>query len=349
MSSSNLTLIIDGNWLLMSRLAILDKRFSDDKELNKNLKLLMVRSIGVVLRTFPDIDNVIFVSDGGSWRNQVPVPEFLKSHNIEYKGTRVKSEEVNWELLFENFNEFQSVLVSESGITVCHENMIEGDDWCYYWSKLLNDQNTNVLIWSSDRDLTQLVTVKDNGCFTAWWNSKIGIIEEDSENSEIDFLFNPYKDKNNQILSNLEDKSTKVTKINPKKILLDKIIRGDISDNVKPILLRKTKNASRYFKVSAKDIDYSLDIWNEKAVDEYVSRIYNLRNYRGKEIFSLKDNLDHFRYNRRLVALDLRNYPEDIKAVLERYQDYSKSASIREAESKLNAEANDMENVLENL
>ena len=38
MPKSKLTLIVDGNWLLMSRLSVLNNRFVDELELNQELK-----------------------------------------------------------------------------------------------------------------------------------------------------------------------------------------------------------------------------------------------------------------------------------------------------------------------
>jgi len=95
MPKSKLTLIVDGNWLLMSRLSVLNNRYVDEFELNQELKLMLIKSINVVLRTFTDIDNVIFVADGGSWRNSIEIPDYLykektsEDQSVEYKGNRV--------------------------------------------------------------------------------------------------------------------------------------------------------------------------------------------------------------------------------------------------------------------
>ena len=63
MEKSKLTLIVDGNWLLMSRWSVMNGRFQDDEEMCREIQSMMVKSINVVLRTFPSIDNIIFVSD----------------------------------------------------------------------------------------------------------------------------------------------------------------------------------------------------------------------------------------------------------------------------------------------
>ena len=99
MAKSKLTLIVDGNWLLMSRLRVLENRYLDDYELCHELQLMMIKSINVVLRTFPSIDNIIFVADGGSWRNNIEIPSCLHHEiagkDVEYKGNREKSEDIN--------------------------------------------------------------------------------------------------------------------------------------------------------------------------------------------------------------------------------------------------------------
>ena len=119
---SKLSLIIDGNWLLMSRLSVLNNRYADEYELIQELKLLMIKSMRSVLRTFPSIDNIIFIADGGSWRNKIEIPACLhhdsNGDTVEYKGTRTKSDDFNWDLLFASYEEFMALLGS-TGITVC--------------------------------------------------------------------------------------------------------------------------------------------------------------------------------------------------------------------------------------
>ena len=202
MPKSKLTLIIDGNWLMMSRLPVLNGRYADDKTLIQEVKLLMIKSINVVLRTFPMVDNIMFVSDGGSWRKDEPVPSYMKDDtgsDIEYKGNRVQSDEFDWDMIFAEFNNFIEELKS-NGVSAFHENGIEGDDWCWYWSRKLNEQGTNVIIWTKDRDITQLVSSDKNGCFTVVWNKDNGVfMKEDSDLTN--FLLNPFFQRNETILN----------------------------------------------------------------------------------------------------------------------------------------------------
>ena len=79
------TLLVDGNWLLCSRFAVIGKGFEMDMpehiklQSQKELHELMAKSITIVLNRFACIDNVVLVTDGGSWRKQLPVPQQLQN------------------------------------------------------------------------------------------------------------------------------------------------------------------------------------------------------------------------------------------------------------------------------
>ena len=84
MKKNKCTLIIDGNWLLLSRFSVIGRGFEQDmpeqaKEHAKNeLHELMAKSISIVLNRFSIIDNIVLVTDGGSWRKQLPIPKAIE-------------------------------------------------------------------------------------------------------------------------------------------------------------------------------------------------------------------------------------------------------------------------------
>jgi len=350
MPKSKLTLIVDGNWLLMSRLAVLNNKYVDDYDLNQELKLMLIKSINVVLRNFNIIDNVIFVADAGSWRNSLEIPKYLYKDNedrsVEYKGNRIKSDDINWDLLFESYGSFISTLKA-CGITACQEQGIEGDDWCYHWSTYLNSQGTNCIIWSKDNDLKQLVKINKNKCFTAWWNVDNGLFLEDYTEDDFNFLFNTEFNENEIILEKLISKAKTVSKINPKEIVIDKIIRGDAGDNIYPIILRKSKTSDRLFKVYKKDIDYTLDYNNDEEIKKYIDYVLSLKNYYGRVDESSENILDHFKYNRKLVVLEKESYPEDVLKIFDNYHEYNVSKNMGEVESQIRAESNKLKGILD--
>lgn len=347
LKKSKCTLIIDGNWLLMSRLSVLNNRYKDDRELCQDLKLLMLKSIGVVLKTFPVIDNIVFVSDGGSWRNKIEVPSFLAADNIEYKGNREKSPDINWELIFSEFESFVAVL-SQTGITCSRHQYIEGDDWCWFWSTKLNNENTNCIIWTKDKDLTQLVRTNEDGCFTVWWNKDSGLVMNDRQEEDMNFLFNHKFNQNEDVLNRLYQGCKKITKINPNEIVVDKVIRGDLGDNIIPIIFRNSKTTQdKKFRVSVKDLDSKLDIHSDNAIYEYIHNLLNSKNYIDRVDKSEEDIIEHFKYNVKLVELSEKNYPEHIMEIFNSVEENNVSSDISIAENLILANTNKITNILD--
>lgn len=329
MSKSKLTLIVDGNWLLMSRFSVLTDKYANENELANELKLLMGKSISIVLNTFPLIDNIIFVSDGGSWRGDVERPSFLQA---EYKGNRELDDSINWDVIFGAYADFMNTLQA-SGITVCKESGVEGDDWCWHWSNKLNSEGTNCMIWSRDKDLTQLVKRDGDGCFTVCWNKDSGVTELDINEEDMDFFFNMNYSDNDLILKDIETKSISTNKINPKSVVVDKIFRGDSGDNVFPAVLRKAKaeGSDKKFRISVKDMDYDLDIDDDNAVEGYVDSILEAKLYKDRVEHTKSQILEHIRYNKKLVYLNRDSYPQEILDILSQYSEYNLSNRLSDA------------------
>lgn len=355
---SKLTLLIDGNWLLMSRFAVLSNQYSDE-ELCKQLQLLMLKSINLVLRTFPEIDNIIFVSDGGSWRGDIEIPQFIYDEvgdqPVTYKGQRHLSDEFNWTLIFQYYEELINEL-EKNNITTCKAKNIEGDDWCWYWSRKLNKEGTNCIIWSMDKDLNQLVNInKDDGIFTVCWDSKTGLkcpkIINNNENP-LDFFFNDLnKEYNNRIFQSICDKCTKINEIEPKEIIINKIIRGDAGDNIFPIILKKSNkiDSIKKFRVSQKDLDFNIDLNNDEDIKGYIHNILTSKKYLNKVNKSEENIFEHFKYNYKLIVLDKKNYPKDILENMNSYSAYYINKDIQPVLSYYMANINNIQNILENI
>ena len=316
-------LIIDGNWLLMSRFFSNHDEFlkelPDDmlEDAKNNLKEFLAQSIvGQINKMENLVDNIILVCDGGSWRNKVEKPEFLKDE--EYKGTRVREEDIAWDYVFKALEELKESF-DELGITATKEYGIEGDDWVWYWTKKLNDANENCIIWSTDGDLKQLICKNNNGTWTVHFNEQYGLtLPEEFNNEDLDnFLMNMgNSDTIIEVLSSLSQKPTKY--INPDDVVMEKIMCGDSGDNVKP-LLRVTSGARTY--------KYTPKMWNElkekleiRSLREFFERqteiLDSLVTNPPKKFNSVEriyDNLlEHFLYNERLVYLNAAQYPQEI-------------------------------------
>jgi 5'-3' exonuclease len=289
------------------------------EEASKDLRDMMAKSINIILNRFKEIDNVVVISDGGSWRKQLPIPDQLQ--NVKYKGNREdeKTTDVAWDYIYKALSGLCS-RCREMGITTSTQNNIEGDDWAWYWSRRLNSQGVNCIIWTSDKDLMQLVQNK-NGVFTAWYNDKSGMIFHESiqdknpQDDDLDFFMQPIVLKN-PLIDKLCSRSTQSSYINPNTIITSKVICGDSGDNIKSVV-RILKN-NRCYGVSERDwsnISGELsvvtiqDLINKKQ--EVAESIFNLKKFRGHPITveGIKEMID---YNIKLVWLNEDVIPDTI-------------------------------------
>ena len=173
------TLIIDMNWLLISRASVMLKQFAIDnpepalQAAQETLRGRLAEGIVTVLNRLTGVDNIIMIADGGSWRKHLEAPQVIK--DVVYKGNRVKKEETDWSRIFHTLNGFMEHAKS-LGITCSQGYDIEGDDWAWYWSTRLNNEGINCIIWTSDNDLKQLVRYDgEKNVFTGWYNHKSGL------------------------------------------------------------------------------------------------------------------------------------------------------------------------------
>lgn len=347
---SKLTLIVDGNWLLMSRFSIINmnNKGRDINDIMKETCLLMIKSINIAIKTFPSIDNVIFVSDGGSWRNNVSIPDFLIQDHISYKGNRVKSDEINWEVVFKKFNEFTDLL-TQNGIMTSKSHGIEGDDWCWYWSNRLNNvEKTNCIIWSRDKDLTQLVSRNSDGFFTVCWTKDSGLVLPKINDDDTSFLLNAWYCDNDKILNEVISCAGDKSEIKGNRVIVDKIIRGDAGDNIIPIIYRNAKSSDKKYRVGQKDIPENLNVYSDNDIVTYIDNLLESKSYKGKVSKSRDAIIEHFKYNRMLVTLDKRNYPKDILNKFEEEDliDITKSIDLTNVENILQAKQVDLTSIL---
>lgn len=350
MNKSKLTLLIDGNWLLMSRLSAITNSYIDDNELCKNLQLLMIQSIKKVLKKFQLIDNIIFCSDGGSWRNDLDIPEVVKDDDgniIKYKGNREKPANINWELVFKAYEIFITQL-KQYGINTYKEHAIEGDDLLWWWSRKLNNEGTNCIIWTKDNDLKQLINIDNNKCFTVWWNDNNGMFVEDFNEDDLDFLFNNEYNENDIIFKKISS-NIQLTKFNKNHIIVDKIIRGDKSDNIEPVLYKQSPKSSRKFRISDKDIDYDIDWKNNSMVYDFFDQLLKSKKYSKNVNKSLENIIEHYNYNRQLVALDKDYYPKEILELLENldYKVPDDLSGIYNIENNIRSDINNLNGIID--
>lgn len=320
--NNKLTLLVDGNWLLISRASVLMNNFNKNlpeiakQQSQVELEDLLAKSICVTLSRIPAIDNIIIMADGGSWRKQLLVPKQLEG--TTYKGNRSLDNDIEWTYIYKALNNLVEK-AKEEGITVAQYNNIEGDDWIWYWSRRLNSEGVNCLIWSSDNDLKQLIQVDNNtNSFTAWYNDRNGIWLPESikeSGDEMDFFMNPIY--YSQTLESIKNNVPKQNYIKPDDIIMSKIICGDAGDNILPIF--RYQKGERIYRITEKDwlliknglsqIDNINDFIQHSS--RIIQSIVNHKKFKpyNPDISKLSEMIE---YNTKLVWLNENTIPDTI-------------------------------------
>lgn len=317
MNINKCTLIIDGNWLLMSRASTLMKDFSkayDEKSLENskhNLVELLAQSINKIIGFFSsEIDNIILVQDGGSWRKKLSLPKLYTTDT--YKGTRILTDDIAWDYIWDA-GELLARKFDEFNITCCKQTEIEGDDWCWFWSTYLNNQNINAVIWSTDNDLKQLVRYHPvNNSWTIWYNSINGVFVPKNTLSEVDMFFEI--NNNATLLESILKKCTKKTIIDGQDVIMLKTICGDAGDNIKPLV--RVENNNRALKVSEKEWLAVKSELNIQDLDDFkrnkiciIQKIKDIKRL-SKNTDKIEDLIEMFDFNMRVVMLEESVYPD---------------------------------------
>ena len=310
-----MVLVVDGNWLMMSRMYSFEKNMRKDtpdpikNRAGDDFKSLLARSIVNMLYKFP-ITNIVVVADGGSWRKELPIPTQLQG---TYKGTRNKDTDTDWNFIYKTFETF----LDHAGekVTVSRQRGVEGDDWAWYWSRRINAGGDSCMIWSSDQDLQQLIQV-DGNVFTCWYNDRAGLfLPVDMYDDGLEAFMSIGKPDATLLLQCCKQ----VTYLDPNYIVTSKILCGDSGDNIRPVV-RVEKNGRTYgfSKKYYKDLigDYpTLESFYDHF-DEIARRIASLDYFHGdKEL--IREMMD---YNKRLVWLHESVMPDTILTQMARQE-----------------------------
>lgn len=321
---NNLTLVCDMNYVLMSRYSVVGgfKKGAPSRVLEaaqQNLTDMLARSINIILNRFPVVDNVVLVGDGGSWRKQLRIPDQLK--DTTYKGNREKQEDIDWEYVFNSLNDIMTN-ARGVGVTVSQTLSAEGDDWVWYWSRRLNAEGTNVLIWSIDRDLQQLVQKTKDGAFTAWYSDRTGLClhecyRERGEIDPMDFFMSPLSIDTELIDSLKVSAGEKVMYVNPDDVVIEKVLCGDSGDNIKAVVrFEKGGRAYRFSegdlkKYQERDLPMTTVADLKESREDIADWIISNKKFSPYH-FKKKDILEMLNYNIKLVWLNEETIPAPV-------------------------------------
>jgi 5'-3' exonuclease len=268
------TLMIDGNYFVYSRLYVMPRRkgqklLESDKDQGQFMRKLCIDFASEVRKMKPFIDQIVLAVDSKSWRKDF-YPE------AEYKGTRKMDETVNWNAVYNIYNEFR-VLMAKQGVQVQQTSGAEADDVLFARATELNNEGKNCIVWTGDRDMIQLVdyTQATDG-YTLWYyNTKRKLIAFEGFNdllntktsdslSNDDLLFNLNNDNLTsdsikvQINEWVKKNKVVIEEVDAREFIFKKMLTGDKSDNIPSVVTynKTMKNGKiRTFSITEKQAD----------------------------------------------------------------------------------------------
>lgn len=308
-------LIIDGNFLLSKNTFTLHKNNLLFGALHKSLE----NSVNNYRKWYP-FSNVYLVSDSKekSWRKQL---------SVDYKATRRKDTDIDWNFVYEAYSEFKSSLKGK--VKIFEYPSIEGDDWISFLTHRANSQGRSVIIVSNDHDIKQIVNYSVDPLY-------INVMTNEMYNKEKIFLPKNYQIFLNKVskLSNddifaLNDNSTflglmdkfttkyDVNEVDSIESLVIKMISGDISDNIKSVW-SITKDGKRrgIGSKGAKSIydqyltEFGEIILTDPEMYENIADLICEKKKLSKT--SIDGIVDNIKKNVELVDLRLSNLPQNI-------------------------------------
>ena len=308
-------LIIDGNYILSKLVFTLHKHNLLFGGLHKALE----HNITGYRKWYP-FANVYLVSDSKekSWRKKII---------DEYKGTRKKDSDIDWNFVYTAYGEFKEQV--KSTMKVLEAPHIEGDDWISYLTEKANEEGRSVIIVSNDYDIKQMVNYSLDPL-------TINLMTNEMYNKEKLFLPKNYQVFLNKLsrlpnddIFNLNDNvefiglldnfinKYEVHEIDPMESLIIKIISGDSSDNINSVW-SVTKNGKKrgIGAAGAKTIydEYLLEFGEVNLLDpdlhENIADLICEKKKLGKsQISPIVGNIE---MNVRLIDLRISNLPQEV-------------------------------------
>ena len=325
---SKLNMILDFNNFAMRSLHTCQFMEPDVKIKNFDTKKecdILVRKITTdicrVIRTFTPNRVIISCDSKQPWRKDL----YKDIDGMEYKGTREKDEEKNWNNIFSALDDLREIF-KKNGFIVTYIDRTEADDITTMWKEYLFDKGEDVVLVSSDMDWVQLVGVHNNNvcvCYNPIINNKgrkrlyysQEVQDWIDKDEKPDIFFNNYN-QTRKILKGIQqiDPKISIEVIDPDRVLLNKIMAGDLSDNV-PSFFHYYRNGRKQnvTELKAKHVFEALHINNVNDLIAANNKML-LKDALEKE---MKRDIDvdfqeRLLRQRKLVELKSDMFPEDI-------------------------------------
>jgi len=321
-------LIVDGNFLLNRLVFTLHKNNLLFGALHKSLEISILN-----YRKWYPFANIYLVSDSKekSWRKKL---------NQNYKSTRKKDNDIDWEFVFTAYNEFKADMKNR-GIKIMEAPHIEGDDWISFLIERANLENRSTIVISNDYDIKQLMGYSLNPLY-------INLMSNEMMNKQKLFLpknyqlfLNAINKVDNDDIFALNDNRDFIKLLNnfinkyeihvvdPIESLIIKLISGDTSDNISSVwsVIKNGKKRGIAEK-GAKSIfdEYLVHFGEPKLTDPDLTEniadlICEKKKLSRNSITDIKTNIED---NMKLILLNTSYLPNEVVKKMEYVYDTNK-------------------------
>jgi len=286
------TLLIDGNYFLHSRLFVLPRpkngvMLEDEASRASLMRKLAIDLASEVRKMRGFIDKVVVAVDARSWRKDL-------FPTAEYKGTRKADSSIDWNAVYDVYEEFQNIL-QKHGVVVHKIEGAEADDVLFGWSTLLINKGRNSIIWTGDKDLIQLVNYsKANDSYALWYSPVqkslycfkdfIDVLNTSETTNTDDLLFNlsTYSGVKEEYKQSIKDwiqtNKVKLTEVNCDEFMFNKLLIGDKSDNIPSVVLwqKEMKGGKlRTYSITDKLADKIFQQYNKENSQFVIDQLFN--------------------------------------------------------------------------
>ncbi len=286
------TLLIDGNYFLHSRLFVLPRpkngvMLEDEASRASLMRKLAIDLASEVRKMRGFIDKVVVAVDARSWRKDL-------FPTAEYKGTRKADSSIDWNAVYNVYEEFQNIL-QKHGVVVHKIEGAEADDVLFGWSTLLINKGRNSIIWTGDKDLIQLVNYsKANDSYSLWYSPVqkslycfkdfINVLDTSETTNTDDLLFNlsTYSGVREEYKIAIKDwiqsNKVKLTEVNCDEFMFNKLLIGDKSDNIPSVVLwqKEMKGGKlRTYSITDKLADKIFQQYNKENSQFVIDQLFN--------------------------------------------------------------------------
>lgn len=327
------TLIIDGhNFFYRSLWGVFkqgkNKILSTQKDKDIYEKKLMIDFCNIIKQMSSVVNDVVFIKDSHSWRKNLLLQQ-------EYKGNRKKNlDNIDKDGFNEVVNCFTTT-IDKMGIKVSQVEQSEGDDLIFAWTDTLFQNGKSSLIFSTDKDLTQLVKCVDGVHIIQYapLSNKLYVSNESKEfidslekKQELTpenlfgeaFTISIENDPFRKLVSGMN-----IEVIEPEVVRFTKVVGGDSSDNVYPVYYKPSDGTSKAKGLGEKTVEkiynefskklgcqFNYTIYsNDDALKILCNVIYEVAKIKD-ENFTKRMLLENIKTNAKLVSLTNESIPD---------------------------------------